>query len=226
VAERGKPAPSGIFVLAGCNGAGKTSIAGEALRAAGIDFFDPDRAARSIVAANPRSALTQREANAQAWNIGRRLLERAIDARQTFAIETTLGGTTMTALLTRATDAGIPVHVWFVGLESMEMHVDRVRRRVAKGGHAIPVDMIRRRFAAAPINLIKLMPGLRQLYLYDNSIEGDPDAGVRPSPRLLMHVRDQRITQPHGVRGLTTRMPQWAKPIVAASLKLHLGRSV
>jgi hypothetical protein len=115
------------------------------------------------------------------------------------------------------------VHVWFVGLASLDMHVDRVRRRVEKGGHAIPIDMIRRRFAAAPANLVKLMPGLRQLHLYDNSVGGDPDAGVRPSPRLLMHVRDQRIMQPRTLRGLMTRTPQWAKPIVAAAVKAHIA---
>jgi predicted ABC-type ATPase len=225
VAEPAARVPSGIFVLAGCNGAGKTSIAGAALRAAGIEFFDPDRAARSIIAANAGRSVSHHDANAHAWDIGRRLLERAIDARQTFALETTLGGTTMTALLAHATDAGIAVHVWFVGLASLAMHVDRVRRRVAKGGHAIPVDMIRRRFVAAPANLVKLMPGLRQLYLYDNSAEGDPDAGVRPSPRLLMQVRDQRIVQPRSLRGLLDRTPQWAKPIVAAGVKAHIARA-
>lgn len=213
-----EPAAGGLYVLAGCNGAGKSSIAGEALRDAGLDFYNPDLAARSLVARHA----TPSSANAVAWDHGRRLLERAIERRGTFAFETTLGGTTITALLQHAIAVGMPVHVWFVGLESVDLHIARVRRRVAKGGHDIPVDMIRRRYAAGPANLVTLLPGLRQLYVYDNSREGDPDAGHAPSPSLVMHAVSRRIVTPRTLKGLASRTPQWAKPIVAASLKLHL----
>jgi predicted ABC-type ATPase len=220
VADR---SPGGIYVLAGCNGAGKSSIAGEALRNAGIDLYDPDRVAREIVA---RHEVSQASANAMAWEGGRRLLERAIDRRGTFAFETTLGGTTIAALLEHAIANGIAVHVWYIGLASVELHVERVRRRVAKGGHDIPLDMIRRRYAAGPRNLVALLPGLRELYLFDNSRDGDPDTGQAPSPQLIVHARDRRIVAPRNVRGLMTKTPQWAKPIVAASLALHLRQKM
>ena len=219
MAEARIPSSTGIYVLAGCNGAGKSSVAGDALRSAGIELFDPDRVARALLS---QGAATQQAANAAAWNQGRRLLERAIEARGTFAFETTLGGTTITALLRHAASARIPVHVWFVGLASVDLHIARVKRRVAKGGHDIPVDMIRRRYVAGPANLVTLLPGLRQLYLYDNSREGDPDEGIAPSPELVTHAVNRRIVAPRSVRGLIARTPQWAKPIVAASLKLHL----
>ncbi len=208
----------GIYVLAGCNGAGKSSIAGAALREAGLDFYDPDRAARALVAGQP----TQASANALSWNHGRRLLERAIEQRGTFAFETTLGGTTITALLQHAIAVGMPVHVWFVGLANVDLHIARVKRRVAKGGHDIPLDMIRRRYVTGPANLVTLLPGLRELYLYDNSREGDPDEGKAPAPVLVMHARDRRIVAPRKLKGLVAGTPQWAKPVVAASLKLHL----
>jgi len=132
-----RPAPT-IFVLAGCNGAGKSSIGGAALRRAGADWFDPDAAARRIAAANaqrlPRPTVEQ--INAAAWNEGRRLLERAIDERLDFAFETTLGGRTITELLDHAAADGITVNVWFVGLDSVELHLKRVRRRVARGGRS------------------------------------------------------------------------------------------
>ena len=126
------------------------------------------------------------------------------------------------ALLQHAIAVGMPVHVWFVGLASVDLHIARVKRRVAKGGHDIPVDMIRRRYVAGPANLVTLLPGLRQLYVYDNSTEGDPDLGKAPSPTLVMHAANRRIVAPRSVRGLLAGTPGWAKPIVAASLKLHL----
>ena len=49
----GKVAVPGIYVLAGTNGAGKSSVAGAEFRARGVDYFDPDETARRILAANP-----------------------------------------------------------------------------------------------------------------------------------------------------------------------------
>ena len=127
-----------IYVLAGTNGAGKSSIAGARFRESGAEYFNPDEAARRILAANP--AAGPEEANAAAWQHGKRLLERAISERLTFAFETTLGGDTITALLEAARSAGIEVRIWYVGLDSVERHIARVRSRVARGGHDIPVE--------------------------------------------------------------------------------------
>src|SRR5579864_4443433 len=75
-----------IYVLAGCNGAGKSSIGGAALRQSGSEFFNPDDAAKRIAAANiaRNPPLTQAQINAAAWDEGRRLLQRAIDERADF----------------------------------------------------------------------------------------------------------------------------------------------
>ena len=210
-------------MLAGCNGAGKSSIGGAALLESGVPYFNPDVAARRIGAANARRVPrpSQTEINAAAWHEGRRLLERAIEQRLDFAFETTLGGQTMTELLETAARAGLHVHVWFAGLDSVELHLERVRRRVAKGGHDIPEQKIRERFDRGRENLIRLMPLLAALRVYDNSAEGDPDAGVAPRPRLLLHCRERRIVAPAELASLA-QTPAWAKPIVAAALKLHL----
>ena len=204
----------GIYVLAGTNGAGKSSVGGEALREAGVDFFNPDEAARRIQAARPD--LTQTEVNSAAWHHGRRLLEKAIADHLDFAFETTLGGETMTRLLEDAADAGLEVRVWYAALESPELHIERVRRRVPKGGHDIPETDIRRRYDQSRLNLIRLLPRLTELRVYDNSKDGDPDAGREPAPRLLLHWRSRRIAAPRSL----TDTPGWAKAIVAAAIKL------
>ena len=203
-----------IYVLAGTNGAGKSSIGGEAFREAGVDFFNPDEAARRIHAAQP--GLTQTEVNSAAWHQGRRLLEAAIGNRLDFAFETTLGGETMTQLLERAAEAGFELRVWYAGLASPELHIERVRRRVAKGGHDIAEADIRRRYDQSRLNLIRLLPRLTELRLYDNSEEADPDAGREPAPRLLLHWRSGRIVAPRDFKDT----PDWGKPIVAAAMKL------
>jgi predicted ABC-type ATPase len=76
-----------IYVLAGVNGAGKSSIGGAALRQEGSAYFNPDEAAARI-----RNDLTIEDANALAWNEGTWRLEEAIESRSDYAFESTLGG--------------------------------------------------------------------------------------------------------------------------------------
>jgi predicted ABC-type ATPase len=205
--------PPLLYVLAGTNGAGKSSIAGAMLLRQRVEYFNPDEAARRILAVNP--GISQAQANSAAWHEGTRLLERAIAERLDFAFETTLGGRTITALLERAAARGFEVRVWYVGLNGPDLHVARVRARVARGGHDIPEPRIRERYDASRLNLIRLLPSLRELWVYDNSKEADPAAGVAPEPRLVLHVRGGTLVGPRDL-GAT---PEWAKAIVAAAVK-------
>jgi predicted ABC-type ATPase len=204
-----------IYVIAGVNGAGKSSVAGETFRQSGADYYNPDEAARRLVTANPR--LNQTEANSAAWHEGVRLLKRAIDERLGFAFETTLGANTIPSLLREAANAGIEIYVWYVGLESPELHVSRVKARVARGGHDISEKDIRRRYAHSRLNLIELLPFLRALRIFDNSAEADPAGGQTPKPMLVLSMERGKILEPKDLTGT----PAWAKPIVAAAMKLY-----
>jgi len=203
-----------IFVLAGTNGAGKSSIVGATIRASAAEYFNPDEAAAAIRGTSP--GMTGAEANSQAWHEGKRLLERAIAEQLDFAFETTLGGNTITHLLEQALDAGMEVRIWYVGLSSPELHIARVRARVAKGGHDIPEGDIRKRYDRGRLNLIQLLPRLTELRVYDNSDEADPSSGVAPAPKLVLHLDGGRIMN----AGALASTPDWAKPIVAAAMKL------
>lgn len=206
--------PYRLSVLAGVNGAGKSSIGGARIRSLGADYYNPDEAARRIREAHPR--LTQREANGLAWNEGRRLLERAIAERLDFAFETTLGASTIPRLLAQGADDGAELWVWFVGLDSPERHLARVRSRVKAGGHDIPEADIRRRWEMSRQNLVALMPKASRLWVYDNSHEAAPRRGSAPRPRLLLEWRGGKIAAPADLRAT----PEWAKPIVARALQL------
>jgi len=181
--------------------------------AKGTEYFNPDEAASRIRSVHP--GVTEAEANSEAWNQGKRLLQRAITERLDFAFETTLGGKTIPALLNSALSAGLDVRIWYVGLSSIELHLARVRARVEKGGHAIPDQKIRDRYDRSRFNLIRLMPRLTELLVYDNSDEADPDAGGRPEPKLLLHMASGKIVKSCDLQ----LIPEWAKPILAAALR-------
>jgi len=205
--------PPRVYVLAGVNGAGKSSIAGAAFRQLGGDYYNTDEVARKLRAAE--LALSPADANSMAWHAGVRLLERAIEERLDYAFETTLGGNTITKLLARAASQGIELYVWYVGLSSPELHIERVLSRVSKGGHDIPPEQIYQRFERSRLNLIELLPLIAELRFYDNSVNADPSAGHAPNPTLILHVEHGNIVyliEPQEV-------PDWSKPIVAAALK-------
>ncbi|KUI00130.1 ZTL protein [Mycobacterium sp. IS-3022] len=200
-------------MLAGVNGAGKSSIGGAMIRAAGSDYYNPDEAARELIAANP--GLDQTNANAVAWRQGTRLLQRAIHERLDLALETTLGGSTITGLLSEAAYKGIEVRVWYVGLSSADAHIERVRQRVRSGGHDIPEAVIRRRWRHSRQNLVQLLAVLAELRVYDNSALADPVEGKAPRPLLVLHVDHGEVVGPEDL----SATPEWAKPIVAAALQ-------
>ena len=207
--------PPTIRVLAGVNGAGKSSVGGKALRSMGGLYFNPDEYARRI---HKEAKCSITEANALAWQLGKEQLEKAIDQGLDYNFETTLGGNTIPALLARAAVAGFDVIVWLIGLSSPEQHIARVRARVAAGGHDIPEEKIRERWNGSRNNLIALLPVLAEVKVFDNSRESGSDGRI-PEPVIVLHCRRAKIVQPSLRRMRQT--PEWAKPIVARALQLQ-----
>ena len=208
---------SRIYVIAGVNGSGKSSIGGAAFRENGGEYYNPDEVARKLMAANP--TLTQVDANSAAWHQGVKLLKRAIAERKDFVFETTLGANTIPRLLAQAASQGIEIYIWYVGLSSAELHIERVQARVRRRGHDIPAEHIRRRYEHSRLNLIDLLPQITGLRVYDNSVDADPAAGKTPEPKLVLHMERGKILNPRNLK----QTPDWAKPIVAAALKLRLS---
>lgn len=206
-----------IAVLAGTNGAGKSSIAGLALRQAGGAYFNPDEATRQILAAN--RGLTEAAANALAWQESVQRLHAAIADHTDYTFETTLGGQTVNGLLLAAAAAGHGLVIWYCGLDSPERHLARVAARVADGGHDIPEAKVRTRYKTSRANLVRLMPHVTMLRVYDNSAEADPAIGQRPAPELVLEIKGGALVYPRSAVELATT-PAWAKPLVARALQL------
>ncbi|WP_333627896.1 AAA family ATPase [Stenotrophomonas cyclobalanopsidis] len=205
-----------LYVLAGVNGAGKSSVGGHVLREAGLDWFNPDTFARGL---RELSGLSQAEANGQAWQEGVNRIRDALEQGHNHAFETTLGGNSIAALLHEASRSH-DVLMWFCGLSSPEQHIARVQARVRSGGHPINEADIRRRWPLAQQNLVRLMPVLAQLQVYDNSADAAPGEAV-PDPQLLLQMEDGQVLYPEPddlVQLAAT--PAWATPLLEAALRL------
>ena len=129
----------------------------------------------------------------------------------------TLGGNTVPRRILHATRTH-DVLLWFCGLDSPQRHVERVRARVAAGGHDIPESRIRERYPRAIRNLVALLPRLAHLQVYDNSAEARMGQAIA-DPVLVLEMHAERVLRPERTdRSALPRTPIWARPIVEAAL--------
>lgn len=155
-----------LYIISGCNGAGKTTasytVLPEILHCK--EFVNADEIARGLSPFNPENV---------AIEAGRLMLQRIetlLDRGETFSIETTLATKSYINLVRRSQSKGYSVKVLFFWLNSPELAIQRVAERVAKGGHNIPEPVIRRRYTAGISNLFHLfMKEVDYWDIYDNS---------------------------------------------------------
>lgn len=158
------PAPR-VIIFAGPNGAGKSTHADEILAALGIEtFVNADYIARGLSGRNPETV---------AFEAGRIMLKRLRQlaaARYDFAFESTLSSRTFAPFLRRLVGDGYRVSIYYFSLATPQLAVQRVKLRVALGGHAIPSDVVRRRYTRSLHNFLTLYaPIASQWAVFDNS---------------------------------------------------------
>lgn len=141
-----------LYMLAGCNGAGKTTASKTVLPEIWncSEFVNADSIAAELCPDNPESV---------AFEAGRMMMQRInylIGEKADFSIETTLSTRSYVSLIKEARSKGYRITMLFFWLKSPEMAIKRVAARVKQGGHNIPVDVIKRRYGRGLQNLVGL----------------------------------------------------------------------
>jgi predicted ABC-type ATPase len=155
-----------LYIIAGCNGAGKTtasfSILPTILKCK--EFINADEIARGLSPFKPESMAIQ---------AGRIMLERIGECLKkglNFAIETTLSGKSYIRLIEKATLLQYKIELIFFTLDAWQTALERVKKRVNHGGHSIPKDVIKRRYYAGIKNLLKYyIEIVHQFSIYNNN---------------------------------------------------------
>ena len=130
-----------LTVVAGPNGSGKSTLT-SSVSLAGVDILiNPDAIARRL---NPEQPARAAIAAAREAIL---LCRAALSAKHTFVLETTLAGHCAMAVMRDARAAGYRTAIVYVALGNPDLHMERVRLRVSRGGHDIPDGDIRRRYA-------------------------------------------------------------------------------
>jgi predicted ABC-type ATPase len=155
-----------IYIIAGCNGAGKTTasftLLPEILNCK--EFVNADEIAKGLSPFQPEKV---------ALAAGRLMLNRIDELmllNENFAFETTLATKSYKNKIITAKEKGYHVILLFFWLQDVELAIERVKQRVKDGGHNIEPDVIKRRYKNGIINLYEIyLPIVDEMILIDNS---------------------------------------------------------
>lgn len=157
-----------LYIIAGSNGAGKTTasftVLPEILKCK--EFVNADEIARGL---SPFQAET---ASLQAGRIMLNRIDELLEGGLDFAFETTLSTRSYVSLIKKCKLKEYKVSLLFFWLDSFSTAKERVKYRVAHGGHNIPEDVIERRYKRGLENLMKLyIPVVDYWIIFDNTKE-------------------------------------------------------
>jgi predicted ABC-type ATPase len=164
-----------LTILAGPNGSGKSTLTSRLDFEGRENLLDPDAVAKRIDQENPGRA---------AVSAGREVIRRTrefLRNGESFGIETTLSGGGYLETMRMARAAGYNVRLVYICVSNPERNIQRVRERVAQGGHDVPAEDIRRRYERSLANLAEAVGLANEAWLYDNSDD---------APRRVLEARD------------------------------------
>lgn len=181
-----------LYIIAGCNGAGKTSMATHILSPDldAIEFVNADQIAADLSPGKPEKS---------AFKAGRMMLTRIhqlIDLKVSFAFETTLSSKNYLHLIEKARQNSYKVTLIFLWLKSPQKAIERVRTRVEKGGHNIPKDVIERRYVRGISNLFKLyIPCCDKTLLFDSNTNNLKRIAEKELHKNLQIIAPKKLSQ-------------------------------
>ncbi len=141
--EKNKPE---LIIVGGANGSGKTTFAREVVTQTGIEYLGADEIAAELNPAAPEMVAIE------AARIFSHRFDEYLNFGESVLVESTLSGLSLKKFLRAAKENDFRIRVWFIYLDSAEMCIRRIAARVAKGGHRIPDEDVRRRFGRANAN--------------------------------------------------------------------------
>lgn len=172
-----------ITLIGGPNGAGKTTFAKQFLPAVGVmEFLNADSLAAGLSPLDPPLAATR---------AARLLLSRwkeLVAQKVSFAFESTLSGRTYARMIREAKSKGYRLQLTYLYLDTVQLSIRRVRERVKKGGHDVPITDLKRRFLPSLRNFFELyLPLADQALLYNFTLKPPPLVASWRKGKLNIH---------------------------------------
>lgn len=178
-----------LYIIAGCNGAGKTTASytmlPEMLECK--EFVNADEIAKGLSPFQPESAAIE------AGRIMIMRIEDLLKQGKDFAIETTLATKSYSRFIKKAQKLGYFVTLLYFWLSSPELAIKRVEDRVKSGGHNVPKDVIRRRYRTGAVNLFSIYTPISDYWLIVNNSENPFRLIAEGKAEVIIEMHDWEI---------------------------------
>ena len=184
--------PPQLWVLAGGNGAGKSTFYRLFLKPRGIKLINADLIAREIDPENPEKA------GYRAAHLAVRIMEDMLEQGLSFCCETVFSHPSKVDLTARAKALGYEIILVFVHLETPALHEARVSQRVAEGGHSVPSEKIYTRLPRTLQNIAAVLPLADEARILDNSSRKNP-------------FRQIAVIKQGKFKALVSPLPEWIR---------------
>lgn len=180
-----------LWLLAGGNGAGKSTFYRTQLERLGLPFVNADNIAREIFPENPEAY------SYQAASIAQNLRNELLEEGTSFCFETVFSHPSKIDFLAQAKALGYETILVFVHLSSAELNKARISQRIEEGGHAVPEEKVESRIPRTMLNIKTAILIADQTFLLDNSDYQEPF-------KLIAKIIEGEIIS-------SAPLPDWAK---------------
>ena len=184
-----------LWVLAGGNGAGKTTFYNLFLAPKGIKLVNADIIAKAINPENPEKF------SYAAANVAEKIREKLLQQGVPFCFETVFSHVSKIDFVANAKAQGYEIILVYIHLDTSELNEARVYQRITEGGHNVPVDKIHSRIPRTMQHIGAVLPLVNEARLLDNSYRNNPFQQVA----CVKRGRRQWINDP---------LPYWAEEIL------------
>ncbi|OAV75203.1 hypothetical protein Barb7_01190 [Bacteroidales bacterium Barb7] len=187
-----------LYIIAGPNGSGKTSVTGKILKhewTEGCLYINPDN-----IAQNTFGDWNSPEAILNAAQYATQTRYECIEKGESLIFETVLSSKEKLDFIHKARQAGYFIRLFFIGTDSPAINASRIAQRVIEGGHDVPISKIISRYSKSIANCCEIAAVVDRLYVYDNSTD---DA----FPRLLFRASDGKVEK------IYSEVNEWAEVI-------------
>ncbi|MES2307695.1 MAG: zeta toxin family protein [Verrucomicrobiota bacterium] len=183
-----------FFLLAGINGAGKSTFYEDRLKPLGLPFINADHIAATL---DPKNATHSDEISLQAQKLAEQLRTHHLQEKKSFVSETVFSHHSKVDLIKEAQDAGFVVTLIFINLPSSDLAQHRVIQRSQKGGHDVPPDKISSRYPRVMENIVAAKSIPDHFFVFDNNRRDKPHT-------FLMHLKKGIVDR------VSEYQPTWA----------------
>lgn len=179
------------IIIAGPNGVGKSTIKRITRDFKGMEYINLDEIVFSVKASDDMHRFIK------ATQVAVERIDRCFRNNVSFVQESTLAGRSIRMNIQRAKDAGYKIIIHFIGVDSVNICKERIRHRVAAGGHGIPDADVERRYKRSFATINDLISDANEIYMYDNT---------KSFCKVAKYVAGKRIWQ-------CDKLPKWFRKI-------------